>query len=777
MTNQEKTKKINKKGVKLRTRILLYWSIFLLVIFFVFIFLFTNAIDKVGSDIQNINSEFMLNQSKEYLAVFNRIGNTDFVVSDIIKNDDIFSASKVMQAEINKSINDYIFYFILPTGVIFFIVVFIFVFFFSSRITRSLAKMNKIVKRVIEGRWRGEKIIVTSMDEMGKLAGSFNKMIEKLDNSDKKLAEYNKNLEKEVESKTKELRKILAGMQDEKKSLDNQRLATLNILEDVNESGDELKKINVSLEKKKAELEALRSLSVELTGVLDIKEAIRVFSTYLSELLDFSVAVYVITNLEEDGGLAYMTYLNEEVSEDCLNVIKKNLLKYLAKQPKTKLGKAINIIKNIKSYIFGSKLNNTKNFELKQEVIYPLMVGSEILGVIQIVSCRDDGAVDVNKDLVDAMLTNFSLAISRLQTIARSQNSKTGSLIESLSDGVVMFNSEKNIVLINPRARKYMDFSAENPSLNDIYAVFEKIDFADKINLALLEGKIFHIDEAVLSEYYYEIFVIPVKDMYDKIVGGAIILHDVTAFKKIDKIKTEFVSVASHQLRTPLTAIKLFTDMLVRGEVGKLNKDQTEYLHNIYESTERMVHLVNDLLNVTRMESGKLRTTPEPTVLKDFVKAIIVEAKPLAKSKKVKIDFISDNDLTKIPLDQNLMRQVIHNLLVNAVRYSKIDGGKIIVEVKRKDKNLFLITVKDNGIGIPGKMQGRIFEKFFRADNAIKSVTEGTGLGLYVSKMIVESSGGKVWFESKKNKGTCFFVEIPVKGMKMQEGERGLAIS
>ena len=584
-------------------------------------------------------------------------------------------------------------------------------------------------------------------------------------------------LKKEVADKTIELKKTLIGIKNEKYDLEKQRLATLNILEDVNESDSELKAINKFLTEKRHELEILRSFGVEMSSVLELEDAIKIFSEHLAKAVDFSVASFVIINKEEAGGIIYSAYLNHEISEQSMVEIENNLLKYLIGKKIKNLSGMVHVIKNVKPHIFGKKFNNNSRLKFKENNVYSLKIGDDTLGLVQLTASGNSILKSRKVEFIEAMISNLSISVSRLQTIVRSQNTKTSSLIESLNDGILMYDFEKNIVLMNPSATKYVGFKKEAVSLSDLYELFKEYKISEKIDLSLKIGKIFRFENIELGDYYFEIFIIPVKDINKKIVGGAMILRDITFLNKMDKMKTEFVSVASHQLRTPLTAIKLFTDMLIDSEVGKLNKKQAEYLDNIHESTERMVRLVNDLLNVTRIESGKLRVTPEPVILKDMVKGAIAEAKIFADNKKIKMDFIFDNDLTKIPIDQNLMRQVIHNLLINAIRYSRVNGGKIIVEVKRNSKDSFLIKVEDNGIGIPKETQKRIFEKFFRADNAIKLVTEGTGLGLYVSKMIVESSGGKIWFESKKNKGTSFFIKIPVKGMKKREGERGLAIS
>ncbi len=272
--------------------------------------------------------------------------------------------------------------------------------------------------------------------------------------------------------------------------------------------------------------------------------------------------------------------------------------------------------------------------------------------------------------------------------------------------------------------------------------------------------------------------------------------------KDTDRTKIEFVSIASHQLRTPLTAIKLFTEMLTRNEAGKLLPKQQEYVNDIHESTERMIKLVNDLLNISRLETGQLKIEPKLTQLEQVITEIIAEFESLVKAKNGKITFTKPKKLLPlIPLDGSLLRQVIYNLVDNAFKY--VATGKPRVSVVLTTTGLspsattlvakqfgcalealgptVLISITDNGIGIPKVAQSRIFEKFFRADNVIKIAVEGAGLGLYVAKMITEASGGQLWFESTDGKGllasrpgTTFYIIIPLAGMSICHGEKRL---
>jgi signal transduction histidine kinase len=247
---------------------------------------------------------------------------------------------------------------------------------------------------------------------------------------------------------------------------------------------------------------------------------------------------------------------------------------------------------------------------------------------------------------------------------------------------------------------------------------------------------------------------------------------DVTHEKEVDKAKTEFVSLASHQLRTPLSSINWYTEMLLNEDAGKINEDQKKYLNEVYTGSQRMVELVNSLLNVSRLDLGTFIINPIEIDVPKLIKNLLAELKPQIIAKKQNINETYEEKLPPLLADQNLLRMVLQNLLSNAVKYTPA-GGTISAEAKIIDKE-FVINISDTGMGIPKAQQDKIFMKLFRADNAKQSETEGTGLGLYIIKSIVDQAGGRVWFESEENKGTTFHVSFPMAGMKKKEGNRTL---
>jgi len=233
--------------------------------------------------------------------------------------------------------------------------------------------------------------------------------------------------------------------------------------------------------------------------------------------------------------------------------------------------------------------------------------------------------------------------------------------------------------------------------------------------------------------------------------------------KELDEAKDEFISMASHQLRTPLTTVKGYVSMLDDGDFGKLTKDQKKSVDLALDGSNRMARLIDDLLNVSRMEAGKFYIEPTKVDLTELVVEEINLLQTMAKSKKVNLSSKLHIDKHKLNLDENKTRQVVMNLIDNAVHYSEPPKGGGRVEVSlHENKKEITFKVTDNGIGVPKDQQSKLFTKMFRARNAKELRPDGTGLGLFLVKRVIEDQGGSLIFESKPGKGSIFGFKMPL---------------
>jgi len=351
--------------------------------------------------------------------------------------------------------------------------------------------------------------------------------------------------------------------------------------------------------------------------------------------------------------------------------------------------------------------------------------------------------------------------------------------VENASDHIIITDPDAHILYANYAAEKITGYDrkkmvGQTPALwgkqmnKDFY---EKMWRSIKTEKKEFSGEIINKRQNG-EKYIAESHIIPIFKKNGGLQFFVGIERDITKAKEIDKAKTEFVSLASHQLRTPLTAISWYIEMLMNGKAGKLKKDQRKYLQEVYSGSIRMRDLVNALLNVSRLEMGTFMVEPQSIKIEEVANSLIKEMHPTVLEKKIKISK-SFKDLPKEFLaDLNLFRIILQNILSNAIKYTP-KGGSVSFDAEKKNQDI-LITVSDNGYGIPKNQQKNIFTKFFRADNARIKDPNGTGLGLYIVKSVLDHSGGKIWFESEEDKGTKFFVSLPLTGMRKKAGEKGL---
>jgi len=230
---------------------------------------------------------------------------------------------------------------------------------------------------------------------------------------------------------------------------------------------------------------------------------------------------------------------------------------------------------------------------------------------------------------------------------------------------------------------------------------------------------------------------------------------------EVSRMKSEFINITSHQLRSPLTNLKWAIEFLTSKEWEGDTEKKEEYQSSLKENISRMTELVDELLIVARLEQGKVPLRRKEVSLEEIIKELISEFKAFAEASKIQIKFYQQENLPKIFIDPSQIKLVVENLIDNAIRYTR-SGGVVEIRLEKKNKSLYF-EIKDMGVGIPKADQKYIFQKFFRSENVLRNQTQGSGLGLFIAKSIIEKEGGKINFRSEEGKGTTFYFTLPIK--------------
>jgi signal transduction histidine kinase len=253
-----------------------------------------------------------------------------------------------------------------------------------------------------------------------------------------------------------------------------------------------------------------------------------------------------------------------------------------------------------------------------------------------------------------------------------------------------------------------------------------------------------------------------VTDREGRDLGRLHAFRDVTRERELDRMKDEFVSLVSHELRTPLTSIKGYVDLLIDGDAGEVTEEQKEFLEIVKNNSDRLVLLVNDLLDVSRIEAGRINLRVQPVDLAGSIDEVATSLRPLMEQKRQSLKLEVAADLPQVRADRDRVVQIMTNLLSNAHKYT-LEGGAVAVRAQAGEDEV-QVEVSDTGVGMTADERDKLFTKFFRAQNPATQGVSGTGLGLNIVKSLVEKQGGRIWVTSEPMKGSTFIFTIPTVG-------------
>ena len=427
---------------------------------------------------------------------------------------------------------------------------------------------------------------------------------------------------------------------------------------------------------------------------------------------------------------------------------------------------------------------------IRSALAAPLMIGAEALGALLMFAKEPAHFSNDHLDLVQAAANQVAVAVnnSELYRLIRDQaeglgsmlrnqqieTSRSRAILEAVADGVVVTDATMKITLFNASAEKILGMErgqVVGKSLEHFTGLFGKAahSWMETIKYWSQDGSTYQLGDTHTEQITLEdgkvvsVRLAPVSLRSD-FLGTVSIFQDITHQVEVDRLKSEFVATVSHELRTPMTSIKGYVEILLMGAAGELNEQQSRFLEVVRENNDRLAVLVNDLLDISKIESGRISLVRSPLDLEGLVdnELDVLARKITEDHKEIRLEKIVEPDLPRVYADMERVRQILTNLLDNAYQYN-MDGGRVTVRLKRSGEAV-QVDVQDAGVGIPPDEQPQVFERFFRGESPLMLGVAGTGLGLSIVKSLVHMHGGEIWLESSGvyGEGTTFSFTLPI---------------
>ncbi len=426
----------------------------------------------------------------------------------------------------------------------------------------------------------------------------------------------------------------------------------------------------------------------------------------------------------------------------------------------------------------------------RSAIAVPLMLGKETLGALIILHDQVSYFSDYQMELAQAAANQIAVAINNtelyrlireqaedLGVVVRNQQieaSRSRAILEAVADGVLVTDANRKITLFNASAENILGLASHEllgKSLKHFTGLFggaaqswmETILLWSQAPASLESGHI-HAEQITLEDgHVVSVHLAPVT-LGESFLGTVSVFRDITHQVEIDRLKSEFVATVSHELRTPMTSIKGYVDLLIMGAAGTLGDQQAHFLDIIKENTDRLTILVNDLLDISRIEAGRVALSLQPVNLLEIARSAVDDLYHRSNTdhKPMNIEIEPSPDLPMAYGDMERVRQILENLLENAYDYTPA-GGHIRVLLHQNGEQI-QVAIQDNGIGIHPDLQQMVFERFYRGEHPLVLETSGTGLGLAIVQHLVEMHQGNIWLESSgiPGQGSTFYFTLPV---------------
>jgi PAS domain S-box-containing protein len=520
---------------------------------------------------------------------------------------------------------------------------------------------------------------------------------------------------------------------------------------------------SLELQQKVYQAQVLKEISERIGYSLDTNKIVDIITSSLGNLLEYDTVSYMV--LEESGRVVFKCHVENTVNHVFLDQVKeKMMLSYGAILNKTVEAKKLD------ESVTGNILDDNLRVKVESFFNLPVVISGKLVGLINVASSDKGRYGDEQASILYAITNQAATAVSKLQAILASEKGKLSAVIYSLSDGVITVGLEGNLLVYNPAVITILEmnpkvFLEKKLSMFDIVdSLAGKVDIRTKIEQALAEDKAVVVPEVILKNKALELTVTPVKNDNGEKIGASVVFHDITTEKSLEKLRQEFTAMMVHELRAPLTAVRWSSESLIKNlSASQPGMDQAKIkdtVVTIETASNNMLELVNDLLDVAKIEAGKFELNLQEYDIVEVVKEQVKAFTPQAGAKHLALE-VTAPEKFKLKFDRVRISQVLGNLISNAIKYS--DAGQIQLNVSSDPGGQQLVvSVKDTGIGIAREDLGDLFSKFKQLKSFDKS-RKGTGLGLVVSKGIIDSHNGKIWAESAgENLGSTFYFSLPL---------------
>jgi PAS domain S-box-containing protein len=542
------------------------------------------------------------------------------------------------------------------------------------------------------------------------------------------------------------------------------------------------------LAREKHNTETLLRVLSEVSASLDLDQALNRTLALLNEVIGAEQGSILLINTEDNtihyhAGYGYMMPSTTGSTKPTVLKMGEGLAGWVIKNRQAAL---ITDVRKDKRW-----LELPVKFPYQRSVIAaPLVVGEEVIGVIMVFHRTVGYFTPENMNMVRAIGCQVAGAINNAQlyelirdqaehlgSMLRSQQveaSRQQAILEAVADGVLVTDANNEINFINSSTERILGLKAETTlgqSLDNFVDLFGKatqtwtqtIRAWSEDPASYQPGDTYAEQVTLENEHIVLVHLAPVI-WRNEFLGTVSIFRDITHEVEVDRLKSEFVATVSHELRTPMTSIKGYADLLLMGAAGALNENQTHFLEIVSSNTERLSILVNDLLDISRMEAGRVSLSLQPLDLREIAESVMGEVARHSKVEKREMDLKLDAppDLPRVYGDLERVHQILNNLLDNAYRYTP-EKGHLTVHLKKVEDEV-QVDVIDNGVGIAPKDQDRIFERFFRGENPLVLATPGTGLGLPIVKQLVNMHKGRIWMKGTgiAGEGSTFSFTLPL---------------